>query len=149
MDEEGEVVAVISRRAKNLTEDEVDDYVLGYTCGNDVSAREWQASDLQWWRAKSSDTFTSMGPWITTGLDPEAIDIEVRLNGTEVQKASTSEMIYSVRACIAFITSAMTLEPGDVVYTGTPGATSQLSAGDRIEVELGGIGVLSNPVAAG
>jgi 2-keto-4-pentenoate hydratase/2-oxohepta-3-ene-1,7-dioic acid hydratase in catechol pathway len=149
VDEEGEVVAVISRRAKNLSEDEVDDYILGYTCGNDVSAREWQAGDLQWWRAKSSDTFTAMGPWITTGLDPEAIDISVRLNGKEVQKASTAEMIYSVRQCIAFITSAMTLEPGDVVYTGTPGATSQLSAGDRIEVELGGIGVLSNPVAAG
>jgi 2-keto-4-pentenoate hydratase/2-oxohepta-3-ene-1,7-dioic acid hydratase in catechol pathway len=149
VDEEGEIVAVISRRARNLSEDQVDDYVLGYTAGNDVSAREWQASDLQWWRAKSSDTFTAMGPWITTGLDPEKIDIAVRLNGTEVQKASTAELIYSVRACIAFITSAMTLEPGDVVFTGTPGATSQLSAGDRVEVEVGGVGVLSNLVAAG
>ncbi|MFA7297880.1 MAG: fumarylacetoacetate hydrolase family protein [Dehalococcoidia bacterium] len=149
VDEEGEIVAVIGRRAKNLTEDEVDDYVLGYTAGNDVSAREWQANDLQWWRAKSSDTFTSIGPWIVTGLDPEQIDISVRLNGAEVQKASTAELIYSIRKCIAFITSAMTLEPGDVVFTGTPGATSQLGAGDRVEVEVGGVGVLSNVVAAG
>jgi 2-keto-4-pentenoate hydratase/2-oxohepta-3-ene-1,7-dioic acid hydratase in catechol pathway len=149
VDEEGEIVAVIKKRARNLTEDQVDDYVLGYTAGNDVSAREWQANDLQWWRAKSSDTFTALGPWIVTGLDPEHIDIEVRLNGATVQQASSAELIYSIRKCIAFITSAMTLEPGDVVFTGTPGATSQLSAGDRVEVELGGIGVLSNRVAAG
>ncbi len=148
VDEEGEIVAVISRRARNLSEDQVDDYVLGYTCGNDVSAREWQAGDLQWWRAKSSDTFTAVGPWIATGLDPEHIDISVKLNGTEVQRASTAELIYSIRRCIAFITSAMTLEPGDLIYTGTPGATSQLHPGDRVEVSVGGVGVLSNRVAA-
>lgn len=148
VDEEGEVVAVIGKRARNLREEDVDQYVFGYTCGNDVSAREWQAGDLQWWRAKSSDTFTAVGPWIVTGLDPDHLDLAVRLNGKEVQRANTSELIYSIRKCIAFITSAMTLEPGDLVFTGTPGATSQLGAGDTVEVEVGGIGILSNPVAA-
>jgi 2-keto-4-pentenoate hydratase/2-oxohepta-3-ene-1,7-dioic acid hydratase in catechol pathway len=148
VDEEGEIVAVMGRRARNLSEDQVDDYVFGYTCGNDVSAREWQAGDLQWWRAKSSDTFSAVGPWIATGLDPEHIDIAVRLNGEEVQRASTQELIYSIRRCISFITSAMTLEPGDLVYTGTPGATSQLQPGDRVEVDVSGIGVLTNSVAA-
>lgn len=149
VDEEGEVVAVIGRRARNLTEEQVDDYVFGYTAGNDVSAREWQTGDLQWWRAKSSDTFSAVGPWITTGLDPEHMDIAVRVNGAEVQKANTAELIYSIRACIAFISRSMTLEPGDLIYTGTPGATTQLHGGDRVEVEVGGIGVLSNPVEAG
>lgn len=149
VDEEGEVVAVIGRRARNISEAQVDDYVLGYTGGNDVSAREWQSGDLQWWRAKSADTFSAVGPWITTGLDPEHIEITVRLNGNEVQHADTSQLIYSIRTCIAFISRAMTLEPGDLVYTGTPGATSQLHAGDRVEVEVGGVGVLLNPVEAG
>lgn len=148
VDEEGEVVAVIGRRARNLAESEVDRYVFGYTCGNDVSAREWQQHDLQWWRAKSADTFTAVGPYIATGLDPERLDLTVRLNGEVVQQADTSQLIHSVRRCIAFITSAMTLEPGDLVFTGTPGATSELHAGDRVEVEIGGVGVLSNPVEA-
>ncbi len=148
VDEEGEVVAVIGRRARNLREEDVDDYVFGYTCGNDVSAREWQAGDLQWWRAKSSDTFTAVGPWIVTGLNPDDMDIAVRVNGKEVQRANTSELIYSIRKCIAFITSAMTLEPGDLVFTGTPGATTQLNAGDSVEVEVGGIGILVNRVRA-
>lgn len=149
VDEEGEVVAVIGRRARNLTEGQVDDYVFGYTAGNDVSAREWQSGDLQWWRAKSADTFSAVGPWIVTGLDPEHMDIAVRVNGNEVQRADTSQLIYSIRACIAFISRAMTLEPGDLIYTGTPGATTQLHPGDRVEVEVGGVGVLVNPVEAG
>lgn len=146
VDEEGEVVAVISRRARNLTEADVDAHVLGYMAGNDVSARQWQRDDLQWWRAKSADTFTAVGPWITTGLDPERLSLVVRLNGEVIQQAETSALIHSIRKCIAFITSAMTLEPGDLVFTGTPGTTSEIHPGDLVEVEVGGVGVLTNPV---
>ncbi len=148
VDEEGEVVAVIGRRARNLREADVDAHVLGYTCGNDVSARDWQRDDMQWWRAKSADTFTAVGPWVETGLDPEQIELRVTLNGVLVQEASTAQLIHSVRACIAFISSAMTLEPGDLVFTGTPGATSQLAAGDRVSVAIAGVGELTNPVEA-
>ena len=149
VDEEGEVVVVIGRRGRDIPEERVDEYVLGYTCGNDVSARSWQRGDLQWWRAKSSDTFTAVGPWIATGLDPEQIGLRVRLNGSEVQRASTAELIHSIRRCVAFISRSMTLERGDLVFTGTPGETSRLSPGDRLEVEVEGVGVLSNPVVAG
>lgn len=148
VDEEGEVVVVIGRRARNLRESEVDAHILGYTAGNDVSAREWQRADLQWWRAKSADTFTAVGPWIATDLDPEAIPLLVRVNGEVVQEANTSDLIHSIRRCIAWVTSAMTLEPGDLVFTGTPGATAEIHPGDTVEVEVGGVGVLSNPVAA-
>jgi 2-keto-4-pentenoate hydratase/2-oxohepta-3-ene-1,7-dioic acid hydratase in catechol pathway len=103
---------------------------------------------MQWWRAKSADTFTAVGPWIATGLDPERLSLVVRLNGEVVQEADTSELIHSVRKCIAFISSAMTLEPGDLVFTGTPGATYEIHPGDRVEVEVGGVGVLTNPVQA-
>lgn len=148
VDEEGEVVVVIGKRARNLRESEVDAHVLGYAAGNDVSAREWQRADLQWWRAKSSDTFTAVGPWIATDLDPERIELTVRVNGEVVQQADTSQLIHSIRKCVAFVTSAMTLEPGDLVFTGTPGTTAELHAGDTVEVEVGGVGVLSNPVAS-
>ena len=149
VDEEGEVVAVIGRRGRDIPEDRVDDYILGYTCGNDVSARRWQRDDLQWWRAKSSDTFTAVGPGIATDLDPERIGLRVRVNGEEVQAATTADLIHSIRRCVSYISRAMTLERGDLVFTGTPGETRQLSAGDRVEVELEGVGVLSNPVVAG
>ncbi|MGE0228549.1 MAG: fumarylacetoacetate hydrolase family protein [Dehalococcoidia bacterium] len=148
VDEEGEVVVVIGRRARNLRESEVDAHVLGYTAGNDVSARDWQRDDLQWWRAKSADTFTTVGPWIATGLNPEAIALTVRLNGQVVQQADTSQLIHSIRRCVAFVTSAMTLEPGDLVFTGTPGTTAEIHPGDTVEVEVDGVGVLTNPVVA-
>ena len=148
VDEEGEVVAVISRRARNITEDQVDDYVLGYTGGNDVSARAWQGNDLQWWRAKSSDTFTAVGPFIATDLDPEHIGLRVLVNGELVQEASTADLIHSVRACIAWISRSMTLERGDLVFTGTPGTTRRLAPGDSVRVEVEGVGYLVNPVVA-
>ncbi len=148
VDEEAEVVAVIGRRASGLTEGEVDAHVLGYTAGNDVSARDWQQGDLQWWRAKSSDTFTAVGPWITTGLDPERIGVIGRVNGKQVQRSSTRQLVHSIRKCIATISQHMTLEPGDLVFTGTPGTTRQLADGDVVEVEVEGVGVLRNPVAA-
>ena len=149
VDEEGEVVAVIGRRCRNATEEEAAACVLGYTCGNDVSARRWQAEDLQWWRAKSADTFTAVGPWIATGLDPERIGLRVRVNGEEAQAATTADLIHPILRCVSWISRAMTLERGDLVFTGTPGTTRRLAPGDAVEVEADGIGVLSNPVVAG
>ncbi|MQA00583.1 MAG: DUF2437 domain-containing protein [Dehalococcoidia bacterium] len=148
VDAEGEVVAVIGRRAKHVSEERVDDYVFGYTAGNDVSAREWQAGDGQWWRAKSADTFTSVGPWIETDLGPERIPVRTRVDGKEVQAADTSELIHSIRSCIARITKYVTLEPGDLIFTGTPGTTAEIRPGVTVEVEVDGVGVLSNPVIA-
>ena len=148
VDEEGEVVAVIGRRARRISEREVDAHVLGYTCGNDVSAREWQRADLQWWRAKSSDSFSPLGPCIATGLDPEDIDLVARVNGRVVQQANTRDLINSIRACVAYISTVMTLDPGDVVYTGTPGTTVEIHPGDVVEVEVAGVGVLRNAVIA-
>ncbi len=147
VDAEAEVVAIIGRRARNISEADVDDCVAGYTCGNDVSAREWQQADLQWWRAKSSDTFTSVGPWMETGMDPENIHLIGRLNGEVVQEATTGELVHSIRKCIATISRSMTLERGDMVFTGTPGQTAQLHDGDTFEVEIEGIGRLRNRVA--
>ena len=149
VDEEGEIVAVIGRRGRDIPEGRAAEYVLGYTCGNDVSARDWQRDDLQWWRAKSADTFTAVGPWIATDLDPDRISIAVRVNGEEVQRATSADLIHSVRSCIAHISRAMTLERGDLIFTGTPGETRQLAPGDTVEVEVGGVGVLRNPVVAG
>ncbi len=144
---EAEVVAVISRRARNLTEEEVDPYVLGYTAGNDVSERNWQQADLQWWRAKSSDTFTAVGPWVDTSLKPEQIEVAGLINGREQQSSDTSMLIHGIRSCIARISRYMTLEKGDLVYTGTPGTTGRIQPGDVCEVRVGGM-VLRNPVAA-
>ena len=146
--EEGELVAVIGRRARNVSEAEALDYVLGYTCGNDVSARDWQQADTQWWRAKSADTFGPIGPFIETDLDPTAQAISVRLNGTEVQHCDSAEMIFGVAATIADVSKYVTLEPGDLLFTGTSGSTSQIVAGDVVEVEISGIGTLRNPVRA-
>ena len=148
VDEEGEVVAVIGRRGRDIPEDRVDDYVLGYTGGNDVSARHWQRDDLQWWRAKSADTFTAVGPFIATDLDPEHIGLRVLVNGEVVQQATTADLIHSVRKCIAWISRSMTLERGDLVFTGTPGETRQLQPGDSVRVEVEGVGYLVNPVVA-
>ncbi len=122
--------------------------MFGYTCGNDVSARHWQRDDLQWWRAKGSDTFSPIGPFIATGLDPTRLELRTRLNGDEVQAANTGTLIHSAAALISFASQVMTLEPGDLVFTGTPGETGGLSAGDVVEVEVEGIGVLRNTVVA-
>ena len=146
--EEAELAVVMGARCKGATRENALDFVLGYTCGNDVSERGWQAGDLQWWRAKSSDTFTPLGPFIVTGLDPSDLALEGRVNGEVVQQSSTSDLIHDVPAIIEWISSVMTLEPGDVVLTGTPGQTATIRAGDRVEVEVEGIGVLANPVAA-
>jgi 2-keto-4-pentenoate hydratase/2-oxohepta-3-ene-1,7-dioic acid hydratase in catechol pathway len=148
VDYEGELVAVIGRFCRGVSTGEALTYVFGYTCGNDVSARHWQRDDLQWWRAKGSDTFSPVGPYIATDLDPAALELRTRLNGREVQAANSGTLIHSAAALVAYASRVMTLEPGDLVFTGTPGETGRLSDGDVVEVEIGGIGVLRNAVKA-
>ena len=145
---EAELSLVIGRRCRRVSRDDALGCVLGYTCGNDVSARNWQRNDLQWWRAKSSDTFTPLGPYIVTDLDPGNLHLIGRINGEVVQDQVTSDLLYDVPTIIEFVTRVVTLEPGDVIMTGTPGAPGDIHAGDTVEIEVEGIGVLSNPVRA-
>ena len=146
---EGELVAVIGRRSRALTPREARAAVFGFTCGNDVSERIWQREDLQWLRAKGCDSFGPLGPSIVAGLDPSDLRIETRVNGDVVQSESTADLIFPVEEVVSFASRYVTLDPGDVVYLGTPGSTSALSAGDVVDVEIAGIGVLTNPVVAG
>jgi len=147
---EGELVVVIGRRVKDASPDEARDAIFGVTCGNDVSDRDWQSGaqkDLQWWRAKGSDTFAPLGPAVVTGLNYGHLLLETRLNGEVVQKQYTSDLMFDCPAIISWVSKWVTLVPGDIIYTGTPGATRKLSSGDVVEVEIEGIGVLRNPVA--
>ena len=146
VDAEGELVAVIGRACRNVAAGEALDYVFGYTCGNDVSARHWQRDDIQWWRAKGSDTFSPIGPFVATGLDPTNLELRTRLDGETAQEANTSALIHSTAELISFASQVMTLEPGDLVFTGTPGVTPKLDDRNVVEVEIEGIGVLRNPV---
>jgi 2-keto-4-pentenoate hydratase/2-oxohepta-3-ene-1,7-dioic acid hydratase in catechol pathway len=143
---EGELVVVIGKTARNVSPAEAPACIFGYTCGNDVSARDWQKNDRQWWRAKACDTFAPLGPWIVRGVDPGDLLLTTRLNGKEVQKARTSELIFGPVEVVSFISQHMTLSPGDIIYTGTPGTTSAMKAGDVVEVEIERIGVLRNRV---
>jgi 2-keto-4-pentenoate hydratase/2-oxohepta-3-ene-1,7-dioic acid hydratase in catechol pathway len=145
---EGELVAVIGRNAKNLKESDALSCVFGYTIGNDVSERGWQRADRTLWRAKNADTFKPMGPWIDTEVDLEALITVVRLNGREVSRFRTNDMIFGVAATIAEITRYITLHPGDMVWMGTDEPTLDMVAGDTVEVEISGLGVLRNPVRA-
>lgn len=145
---EAEMVIVIGKLAKNVSPEDALGYVFGVTCGNDVSARVWQKNDVQWWRAKGSDTFGPCGPVIATGLDYDNLMMELRVNGEVKQKESTSQLIHSVANTVSGISQAVTLHPGDLIFTGTPGKTSALKPGDVVEVEIEGVGVLSNPVVA-
>ncbi len=147
-DEEGELVVVIGKRCSRVSKEAALDYVLGYTVGNDVSARDWQRGDRSWWRAKSSDTFSPIGPVIETELDPFNIDFRIILNGKEVRPANTRDLVYDIPTEISFISQSVTLEPGDIIFTGTPGHPSQLHPGDIVEIDAKGIGVLRNPVQA-
>ena len=146
---EGELVVVIGKRLKNATPAEARAAIFGVTCGNDVSERNWQAGpgkDLQWWRAKGSDTFAPLGPAIATGLDYGSLLLETRLNGEVVQKQTTADLLFDCPTIASWISGWVTLMPGDAIYTGTPGATRRMSAGDVVEVEIEGIGTLRNPV---
>jgi 2-keto-4-pentenoate hydratase/2-oxohepta-3-ene-1,7-dioic acid hydratase in catechol pathway len=146
VDYEGELAVVIGRRAKNVSVSEAMDYVLGYTCANDVTARDLQARDDQWTRAKGFDTFCPLGPWIETELDPADLRIETRVNGQVRQSGRTSDLVFGVPQLISYISQVMTLEPRDVILTGTPVGIGPLQPGDVVEVEISGIGVLRNPV---
>ncbi len=134
---EGELVVVMGHANQ----------VFGVTCGNDVSERSWQANDRQWWRAKGCDTFGPVGPFIVTGLNYGDLQLQTRLNGTMVQSQRTSDLLFDVPTVIRFISHHVTLEPGDMIFTGTPGNTSGLKSGDVVEVEIEGIGILRNTVA--
>jgi 2-keto-4-pentenoate hydratase/2-oxohepta-3-ene-1,7-dioic acid hydratase in catechol pathway len=146
---EGELVVIIGKRTKDVDKAGAAKAIWGVTCGNDVSEREWQRGerkDLQWWRAKGCDTFGPLGPVAVRGLDYGNLMLETRLNGEVVQRQSTSDLIFDCATVVSFISGFVTLEPGDLIYTGTPGSTRAMKAGDVVEVEIEGIGVLRNPV---
>ena len=148
VEHEAELVVVIGKRGRHVTAEEAQGYVYGYTVGNDVTARDLQKSDGQWTRAKGFDTFCPFGPWIDTEFDPSDAVITCRVSGQPRQMASTRDMVFNVSTLIAFISSVMTLEPGDLIFTGTPAGVSPLKPGDVVEVEIEGLGKLSNPVGA-
>lgn len=146
-DHEGELAIVIGKRAKEVTVDDALDYVFGYTCNNDVSDRVLQKKDGQFTRAKSFSTYKPLGPVIATDIDPDRSSIRVRVNGEVRQDSNTNDMIFATSEIVAFVSQVMTLEPGDVIITGTPSGVSPLKDGDIVEVEIEGIGCLSNKVA--
>jgi 2-keto-4-pentenoate hydratase/2-oxohepta-3-ene-1,7-dioic acid hydratase in catechol pathway len=143
---EGELVVVIGRKASRVSEQDAKSYVFGVTVGNDVSERDWQRSDLQWLRAKASDTFGPMGPVIVSGLNYDDLLLETRLNGEVVQSQRTKDLIFNVARIVSYVSQYVTLVPGDVIFTGTPGTTRPIKAGDVVEVEVEGVGALRNRV---
>lgn len=148
VDFEGELGVVIGKKAKNVSQEDALDYVLGYTCVNDVTARDLQAREAQFTRSKGMDTFCPIGPCIETDLDPNDVRIETILNGKKKQSTSTSDMVFNVSQVIAYITEAITLLPGDVISTGTPSGIAPMKVGDTVEVSISGIGVLRNKIVA-
>jgi 2-keto-4-pentenoate hydratase/2-oxohepta-3-ene-1,7-dioic acid hydratase in catechol pathway len=148
---EAEFVLVIGKTTKNVTPAQAKASIFGVTCGNDVSERDWQNGenkDLQWWRAKGADTFAPCGPMLVRGLDDSKLLLQGRLNGEVVQKQYISDLIFDPPTIVSFISQAVTLQPGDLIYTGTPGTTRKMKPGDVFEVELDGVGILKNPVVA-
>jgi 2-keto-4-pentenoate hydratase/2-oxohepta-3-ene-1,7-dioic acid hydratase in catechol pathway len=146
---EGELVVVIGKTVSKATREEAEAAVFGVTCGNDVSERNWQrgdGKDLQWWRAKGSDTFSPFGPFIVTGIQYGNLGLETRLNGEVVQSQRTSDLIFDIPEVVRFISQWVTLVPGDVIFSGTPGETRRMKAGDVVEVVVEGVGTLSNPL---
>jgi 2-keto-4-pentenoate hydratase/2-oxohepta-3-ene-1,7-dioic acid hydratase in catechol pathway len=148
LDYEGELAIVIARTAKNVEEKDARRYVLGYTCMNDVTARDLQRRDVQFTRAKGFDTFAPLGPAIETDLEPSDLQIETRLNGETRQKSRTSNLIFGCDYLVSFISRIMTLLPGDVISTGTPSGVGPMQVGDTVEVEIEKIGCLRNTVVA-
>ena len=148
VDYEGELAVVIGRIARGVRAEDAFKHILGYTCANDVTLRDLQKTDGQWARAKGFDGSCPLGPWIETDLDPTDVRVETRLNGEVRQAGQTSDMVFGVATLIEYITSFMTLLPGDAILTGTPEGVGKLSPGDVVEVEVDGVGTLSNPVEA-
>ncbi len=146
---EGEIGIVIGRAAKGLTDDDnAFDYIFGFTCVNDVTARDLQRKDVQFTRGKSFDTFCPVGPSIALGVDPSTLGVETRVNGLMKQKGHSQQMVFSIDFLVRYISNIMTLLPGDLIATGTPAGVSMLSAGDIVEIEVNGVGVLRNSVAS-
>jgi 2-keto-4-pentenoate hydratase/2-oxohepta-3-ene-1,7-dioic acid hydratase in catechol pathway len=145
---EAELVIVIGREAKNVSEQEARSCILGVSCGNDVSARDWQKNDVQWWRAKGSDTFGPVGPYVVSGIDYDHLLMTLRLNGKTMQEENTNQLIHNVPKLVSYISQYVTMHPGDLIFTGTSGTTSAIKPGDKVEVEIEGIGTLTNNVVA-
>ena len=143
---EAEFVIVIGKRAKNVSQEEALNYILGVTSGNDVSARDWQKADRQWWRAKGSDTFAPCGPYIISGVNYDNLVMRLRQNGVEKQEHRVQDMIHGPAAMVSFVSKHITLEPGDLIFTGTSGKTQKIHPGDVIEVEIDGMNILRNGV---
>ena len=144
---ESEIGVVIGTRAANISEADAERHIAGYTCMNDVTARDLQRSDSQWSRAKGFDTFCPAGPHVVAGLDWRRLEVIGRVNGVERQRAPSSDMIFPIPFLVSYISRIMTLEPGDLIATGTPAGVGRLAPGDVVEVEVPGIGTLRNPVA--
>jgi 2-keto-4-pentenoate hydratase/2-oxohepta-3-ene-1,7-dioic acid hydratase in catechol pathway len=149
VDYEGELAVVMGLIARSVKSEEAGRYILGYTCANDVTLRDLQKTDDQWARAKGFDGSCPLGPWIETSLDPTDALVQTRLNGDVRQSARTTDLAFGVATLIEYVTSFMTMLPGDVLLTGTPEGVGKLAPGDVVEVDVDGIGVLSNPVARG
>ena len=147
VDYEAELGVVIGRKTKGVSEDEAEEYILGYTCFNDVTARDLQGKDKQFTRSKGFDTFAPMGPWIETELNPANLKVESYLNGERKQSGTTADLIFSVLQLVSFISNVMTLVPGDVIATGTPAGIGPMHVGDTIEIVVEGIGTLKNEVS--
>jgi len=149
---EAEIVVVIGKTCRKVSPEQAPDYIFGVTAGNDVSERIWQndmeVKDIQWWRAKGSDTFGPVGPYIATGLDYGNLMLRLRLNGEVKQEEKSDHLIHNIPKTVSFISQYVTLHPGDLIFMGTPGKTSEIKPGDVVEVELEGVGVLRNPVVA-
>jgi 2-keto-4-pentenoate hydratase/2-oxohepta-3-ene-1,7-dioic acid hydratase in catechol pathway len=146
VEHEGELVVVIGKRGRHITTENSKKHILGYTVGNDVTARDLQNSDSQWTRAKGFDTFCPFGPWIDTEFDPADSVVTCRVNGQMRQMASTRDMVFNVGVLISYISSVMTLESGDLIFTGTPSGVGQLKDGDEVSVEIEGLGEIKNKV---
>lgn len=147
VDYEAELAVVIGRKAQNISEQQSGDYIWGYTCLNDVTARDIQNKDTQWTRAKSFDTFCPIGPWIKSGISVDNLNISLLLNGETKQAASTRDMIFSVPKLISFVSRVMTLYPGDIISTGTPSGIGALKVGDKVEIFISELGTLVNYVS--
>ncbi len=145
---EGELVVVIGKQASNVSAVDAHEYIFGVTAGNDVSERDWQRADLQWLRAKASDTFGPLGPTVATGLDYNNLLVQTRLNGELRQSERSADLIFDVDEIVSYVSRYVTLMPGDVIFTGTPGTTAAMKPGDVVEVEVEGVGVLRNTVVA-
>lgn len=145
---EGELALVIGRTMHNISEDEALNYIYGYTCAVDVTARDKQKADLQWTRGKSADGFCPVGPWLETDLDPSSLSVQTRVNGELKQDGNTRDLIFDVPTILSYISKFMTLSAGDLVLTGTPEGVGPLNVGDKLEVTVEGVGTLTNTVEA-